>query len=182
MKMRVCGAVVLMSVLGASSAWAVKLDMAPGLWDMGYTMKSQSGDVEKALELARQQLAGLPPEQRKMMEDMLAKQGVALGEDANSVKLCITQEQLDKGQLPQQDSNCSQSITESGKNTYQISLECKGNPPTSGTGTITFSDAKNYTGTFVMNASPAGKPDVMTIQQTGKWLSADCGNIRPIGN
>jgi hypothetical protein len=85
----------------SSMVSAEKLNMTPGLWEHTYTVKTQSGELEQAMAHMQQQLAGLPPEQRKMVEQMMAAQGVGFGEKANTIKMCITQGEIDRGVLPQ---------------------------------------------------------------------------------
>ena len=53
--------------------------LKPGLWEISNKMQSGSGEMEKAMAAAQKQMAAMPPEQRKMMQDMMAKQGVSLG-------------------------------------------------------------------------------------------------------
>jgi hypothetical protein len=67
----------------------------PGLWEHGYTMKSQSGQMEAAMKKMQDALAKMPPEQRKMMQDMMARQGMSIGGTGQTmaVKTCITPEQ-----------------------------------------------------------------------------------------
>jgi hypothetical protein len=38
---------------------------------------------------------------------------------------------------------------------------------------------KVYTGKATINTEVEGKPERMDISQAGKWLSDDCGNIKP---
>ncbi|MCB2028402.1 MAG: DUF3617 family protein, partial [Rhodoferax sp.] len=47
-------------------------NLQPGLWELTSTMHSGSGQMEKAMAEAQKQMAALPPEQRKMMQDMMA--------------------------------------------------------------------------------------------------------------
>ena len=38
----------------------------------------------------------------------------------------------------------------------------------------------SYSSKSVMNTTVEGKPERMTMDQTGKWLSADCGALKPV--
>ena len=53
--------------------------MKPGLWEISHQTRSASGDLGAKMAAAQEQMAKLPPDQRKMMEDMMAKQGVTMG-------------------------------------------------------------------------------------------------------
>jgi len=79
-----------------STQASAQVRMRPGLWEHSFTVKSQSGQMEKAMADMQQQMASMPPEQRKMMEDMMAKQGMSMGAQGRSVKMCITKEQAER--------------------------------------------------------------------------------------
>ena len=50
----------------------------PGLWEITNKMQSSSGETEKAMANMEKQLAAMSPEQRKQMQDMMAKQGMSM--------------------------------------------------------------------------------------------------------
>jgi hypothetical protein len=164
--------------LSALAADAPKL--SPGLWEHGFTMKSRSGKLESAMSQMQKSMAALPPAQRQMMQDMMAKQGVALGDTGQSVKVCITPEQARADRMPTQE-GCTQTASRSG-NTWSMRFECKGNPPTSGHGQVTLESSKAYQGQFTVDTTLQGKPEQMLMNTRGKWLGDDCGNIRPASN
>lgn len=160
---------------------AVKINMTAGLWEHGFTMSSQNGEMEAAMLAAQKQLANMPADQRKLLEDLMAAQGVNINMEGNTtlVKACITQDIIDSGELPQVDENCTQDIIEQTKNTYKISFECTGDLPSTGTGEVVFSSPKAYTGESTYTTVVNGKKEAMTMTQSGKWLAADCGNVKP---
>lgn len=160
----------------AAQAQATKL--RPGLWEHGYTMKSQSGQMEAAMKQMQQSMANLPPDQRKMMEDMMAKQGVGIGPGGNTVRVCLSKEDVERDQPPQQE-GCTQTAKRNG-NVWQVSFQCKGPPPSSGEGQVTLVSPTTYTGNFTLRTVNEGKPEQLQMGQNGKWLGADCGNIRPV--
>ena len=45
---------------------------------------------------------------------------------------------------------------------------------------MTFESPQAYTTNMVVNSTVDGKPEQMTMDSRGKWLSADCGNVKPI--
>lgn len=49
----------------------------------------------------------------------------------------------------------------------------------SGEGEVVLLNPKAYTGKATINTEVEGKPERMDISQAGKWLSDDCGNIKP---
>ena len=163
--------VLCLGVLSATSS-AAKLDMQPGLWEFATTITSASGEMEKAMQQAKEQLAALPPEQRKMIEDMMAAQGIGISHKGTEtlIKSCVTQEQINEGKLPEQE-DCSQEILEQSKNVYKIKFACGGETPSSGTGEIVFSNPKNYIGKSTFTTQMNGKKEDMKIDQKGTITS-----------
>jgi Protein of unknown function (DUF3617) len=150
--------------------------MQAGLWEYGHSMKTQSGQAEKAMAQMQQQMASLPPEQRKMMEKMMADQGVAFGPTGQTVRVCVSKEDAAREEIPMQD-GCTQKTKRNG-NTYQISFSCA-QPPSSGEGKVVFSSPTAYTGDFTVKVQEQGRTELMQMKQTGKWVSADCGTLKP---
>ena len=56
----------------------------------------------------------------------------------------------------------------------------QGQPPSSGEGTYTFMGDTAYSMKMVMTSQHQGKPQNMTMEGQGKWLAADCGNVKPM--
>lgn len=44
---------------------------------------------------------------------------------------------------------------------------------------MTFNGPTAYTGQFKVTTTTNGKPDQLDMAQTGKWLAADCGALKP---
>ena len=169
-------AAVVIATAGAAHAQNLK----PGLWEHGFTMKSSSGEVEKSMAQAKAEMARLPPDQRKMMEQMLARQGVGMTPQGHTVRVCITPEQASRTELPDGDGKCEQKSLQRSGGTIRTSFVCAGPPPTSGHSEITLKGDTAYSGRSVVDTTVKGKPERMTMDVTGKWLSADCGNVKPI--
>ena len=159
--------------------------MRPGLWENTISMKSQSGQIEAAMAQAQKAMASMPPAQRKQMEQMMAAQGlnISSGPQGHSIKACITPEQAALDSFPQQD-GCTQKLQRVDASTLKVSFSCKGGqgaPATSGEGTVHFQSPTAYTGQFKIKTTGAnGKPEQIDMAQTGKWLSGDCGAVKPI--
>lgn len=154
----------------------------PGLWEMNSKMGGNP-EMDAAMAQMRQQMAAMPPEQRKMMEDMMAKQGVTFAPGADggmSMKVCVTPEMAARQELPTQtEGECTTTITSRSASGMKMNFVCK-NPPSTGEGTYTFSGDTSYTMKMVMKSTQQGKPQTMTVDGQGKWLSRDCGSIQPI--
>ncbi len=154
--------------------------MRPGLWEHSVTMRTDSGQMEQAMRQMQQQMANLPPEQRKAMERMLASQGMGLGAAPSSVRVCISKEAAERDELPQQSADCRQQLVQRTGDTVKIKFACDGPPPSSGEAEVTFASPTAYTGKAVVDTLVQGKPERIRMEQSGKWLDADCGAIKPL--
>lgn len=155
-------------------------NIKPGLWEITTRMASASGEMEKAMADMQKQMAQMTPEQRKMMQDMMGKQGMAMGPGGNAVKVCISKEMAERNEAGGgQPGNCKQTSTPRSGNTMKFSYTCS-NPPSSGEGQVTFVSPEAYS--MKMNSShmAGGKNEKMTIDSNGRFLSTDCGAIKPM--
>lgn len=193
----------LLFVAGLSlNAQAIHVNMKPGLWEhtfkltegsMGAIAGVQQEQAGQAMEEMKRQMANLPPEQRKMMEDMMAKQGIKISDkgiempsqnlqiskDGTTVKVCVTQAQIDTGDLPQPE-NCEQNITQVSANVFKSTFVCKGEHPVRGEGQIAFQSDKAYTGTTKVVTEVNKEMKTIEGTQAGKWLSSECGDVKPL--
>ena len=172
---------LLAATLSAAPFCAGAQAMKPGLWEISNKLQSASGQVERDMAQMQQQMASMPPEQRKMMQDMMAKQGVSMGgSGGTSMKVCITREMAERNDIPaQQSGDCKHVSSPRSGNSMKMSFTCT-NPPSSGQGAVTFAGADAFTMKMTVNTAVQGKPEKMNMDGSGKWLSADCGSIKPV--
>ncbi len=167
-------------LLGAASAFAQSTK--PGLWEI-QTKLGGNPQMEQQMAQMQQQMANLPPAQRKMMQDMMAQQGLNLnvGQGGGmSVKVCITPEMAARQEMPRQtEGDCKTQLGARTDNTMKVSFTCT-NPPSSGEGTYTFRGDTGYDMAMRVKTVNEGKPMNITMNGTGRWLGADCGNVRPM--
>lgn len=154
----------------------------PGLWEMTQKMGGNP-QMDQAMAQMQQQMASMSPEQRKMMQDMLAKQGMAMPAPAAgggmTVKMCITPEMAARQDLPvQTEGECTTTVTSRSANVVKMNFVCR-NPPSSGEGTYTFQGDTAYTMKMLMKTTHQGKPQNVTLDGQGKWVAANCGNVKP---
>ena len=152
---------------------------APGLWEHAFSMKSAGGEMEKAMAEMKKQLDAMPPDQRQQMEQMMASRGVKMGAQGSSVKFCLTKEQAARPAEPRVNENCTQQVEQRSGNTVKFKFECTKPEPSSGEGEMTFQGDKAYSGKTNMTTQVKGKPQQMSMEMTGKWLAADCGDVKP---
>lgn len=171
-------ALLLAAAAGAAAQGQQRI--LPGLWEHTMALQGSPAQSADAMRQMREQMAALPPEQRKMMEQMMARQGVGLGPSANTVRVCISPEQARRGELPKDDGDCKHQIVERKGNTLRYKFSCSGTDSSSGEGEYTLISDKAYSGKGVINTLLDGKPERMTMNQSGKWIGADCGDIKPV--
>ena len=147
----------------------------PGQWEITNRITGGSGANAGALAEAQKQLANLPADQRKMVEAMLARQGVTMSGNGDGIKLthCVTKEMAEKKELPAgQQGDCTSSNTPiaGGMN---VSFSCS-KPPSSGKGQVLFQGDSAYTMRMNITATVQGKQETMTVDSTGRLLSPQC--------
>lgn len=174
--------VVVAAAMSTASLSASAQTMKPGLWE-ATSKVGGSPETEQAMAKMQQQMATLPPAQRKVMEEMLARQGVGMtGTSANGMvlKTCISKEMAERNQLPvQQQGSCITTTTEKSRTGMKVHFTCT-NPPSQGEGQFTFAGDTGYTMKMKVNSTGPGKPRTTTVDTNAKWLAADCGTIKPM--
>jgi hypothetical protein len=143
---------------------------------------SAGGQVEQQMAQMQKQMAAMPPEQRKMMEETMARQGVRMGPGGPggmSMKICMTKEMAERSEIPARQGDCKTTHQSRTGNTMRMAFTCT-NPPSSGEGQVTFTSPGAYSMKMAVSTTVQGKPEKMNMDGSGKWLGADCGNIKPI--
>lgn len=156
-------------------------NMKPGLWEIQQQMQLDPA-LQAQMDEARQQMAAMPPDQRKAMESMMAQRGMSidLKGGGTTMKVCVSKEQAERDEPPVTDKgDCKHDIKRSG-NVVHTRFECS-NPPSKGEGDVTLTSPQAYAMKMRVTSQRDGKPQTMTMNGTGRWLGADCGNIKPSG-
>jgi hypothetical protein len=168
-------------VLSLAAAACGAQTIKPGLWEMSTRMAGGSGDMEKLMAESQKHMDAMPPEQRKKMAEMMAKQGINMGTPGSgmSVKICMTKEMIERNEVTRQEGNCKQTGAQRTGNTMTFSVACT-KPPSTGEGQVTFSSPEAYTTKMTIHTTRQGKPETMKMESAGKFLSADCGSIKPM--
>ena len=156
-------------------------NLKPGLWEVTNNMKSSSGEMDKAMAQMQQQMASMSPEQRKQMEAAMAKQGIAMGAGPGgmSVRTCMTREMIERNEIPGHKADCRTTRNERSGNTIKVAFSCT-NPPSSGEGQLTIQSPEAYSMKMAVKGPPGSKAETMSMDASGKWIAADCGNVKPL--
>jgi hypothetical protein len=165
----------------AAGAACAQSQLKPGLWEISHKMQSASGQMEQQMAQAQERMANMPPEQRKMMEEMMAKRGVKMGSGGPggmTVKVCMTKEMVERREMPTNRGECKTTKQSMSGSTMNVAFTCV-NPPSSGEGQFTFNSPESYSMKMKVNTQVQGRPETMNMEGSGKWLGADCGDIQP---
>lgn len=143
----------------------------PGLWEFTGNLQN-NGQAMPDMQQMLGQLQNLSPEQRQIMEQMLAKQGVKLG--GAGVQVCLSEAQAKARDIPLQDpeSGCTHEITERGADVWKFRFTC---PDGQGEGETRFEGETAFS--TQVNGVYGGRQSSMHSQ--ARWVSADCGGLPP---
>ena len=179
MTLRYLAAAGLALAAFAASAQSMK----PGLWEITNKVQGEAGSqMEQAQAQMAEQMKNMPPDQRKMMEDMMAKRGVRMGAGGPggmTMQVCMSREMVERNEMPMQKGDCKTTMRERTGSTQKFAFSCN-NPPSSGEGEVSYSGGEAYRSKFMVKTMMNGKPETMHMEGSGKWLSADCGSLKPI--
>lgn len=165
----------LTSFILAISVNAAETAMKPGLWEITTT--------SNLLSLASQ----IPADQMENINQLAKEYGFEMPAIQNGAAVsnaCITQEMANKKIMPssfQEQAGCAvNKATQNGSN-YRVEFVCK-NPQLDGSGVAegTFTNTENFTGKTVFNGTVQGSPIKEQANMSGKWVSASCGNTKPL--
>jgi hypothetical protein len=145
------------------SAQKSPLNVKPGLWEMTI-------QVDMAGALPGVDMSKVPPERKAQMEAMMAAQK----NKPHVVKSCVTQEELDKYQVNEgDDASCKTTVTKSSATLVEMTQTCSGEAAGTREARI---EAPTPTTMKMTSKSTSGRGAGTTINMSGKWLGADCGD------
>lgn len=159
--------------------------MKPGLWQFHTTTPGKgngTGAMAAYVANMKKEMASMSPEARKQVEAMLADMAARdMGFTANGfqTKVCITREEvqnLDK--LVSRNGNCTTQRSPLVGGQLKLNMSCT-NPPSTGSAVITFQGDTAYTMESTMTANMGGQRSTYRTTATGKWLSSNCGKVKP---
>jgi hypothetical protein len=168
----------ILTICGLAAAFSATvsgqgMNLKAGLWEATSTMSMGGG----APMIPEDKLAQMPPAQRAQVEAMMKN---AMN---TTTKLCYTQEQLNRGLNYNNDraGTCKSNIVSimPSKQVSEVSCD-SGKTKTTGTVTMEALDKEHYNGNVKMHTEGNGPPRDITMKLAGKWLSSDCGDVKPL--
>jgi Protein of unknown function (DUF3617) len=161
----------LFFVTGTANA-ETPLAVNPGLWEI-----VSQRDASGMPQIPPEALEGLPPEKRAQIEEAMKKQT-----KPHVNKACLTEEQLQRGfTLGDKESlkECKRTVLKSTSRVLDMRIECKGERTTVGDIHYEAVDPATMNATINMTMSDGQKTMTMKNVMHGKWLGADCGDVKP---
>jgi hypothetical protein len=156
--------------------------MKPGLWSLSNKMTSSDPELQQAMSAMQEHMANMPLEQRQQMQKMMQQNGVQLDVGAGGAmqtRMCMTREMAERKEFPVQQGDCKQTYTQQSSTRGRIVFACT-KPRMSGEGEVVADNDTSYRAHMKINSEEEGRSRTVDMDVTGKWLSADCGNIRPL--
>ena len=156
--------------------------MKPGLWEL--SQKPQLPPEQQAkMEAAQKQMASMPPEQRKMIEQMMASHGVQMNMAGGviTIKSCISKEQSERNTPPVTDGKqrCTYDVKRGGS-TIHTHFVCAESGTEGDSDVTLLGNGDGYTNSTRITHMKNGKPETITVTGEAHWLGADCGGLKPI--
>ena len=155
----------------------------PGLWEVTQKMVGNP-KADAAMAQMQQQMAAMSPEQRKMMQDMLAKQGLSMPGAAPgggmTMRYCLTPEMAARQEPPPAaEGKCQTKVVERSASGMKMSFKCT-EPPSSGDSTLRFNGDSGYTSVTNVTTQVQGRTERATIEGSARWIGASCGAVKPM--
>ena len=179
MSTKVFFALIVLIALSAMALWAgdniTHLNIKQGLWE------TTSTRLMTGMGIPADSLAKMTPEQRAHVEAMMKKNGV--GAPATEVhQECVTKEKLEKmsafsGDNPSGD--CSHTVLNSSGSKMEMKIHCEGKDHNSdGTVLVEAVSSGSVKGKMKFVTNSKGHDMNMDMTFTGRYLGADCGDIK----
>ena len=176
-RLRIPAIAVATLLAGAAHAQA---NLKPGLWEETITTKTDNAQANAAMEQMKQRLAAMTPDQRAMMEKMMGGHTMPGSGAPNSVRVCVTKEQIARGMHPEGNGRCTRSNVSQSGSVTRFDFSCT-SEHSSVTGQGTFTEMGDKAFAVSSTADTVTSHNTMHIQSdvAGKFVSSDCGDVKP---
>ncbi len=150
----------------------------PGLWEA--RMSALDADGHEMTPPEQAALSRLSPEARARMADAMKASGVSMPDTNGATKVCLTKEMFESGGWQQMalEAGCTTNYSKLSGTTWNWHSSCAALKSES-EGEAVFNSAESYRTKVTTTATVMGKTNTSTRIVQGKWLGADCGDIKP---
>ena len=151
----------------------------PGLWEVRMSVLDADGHEVIAPEQAM--LSKMPPEQRARMAEAMKARGVSMPDANGATKACLTKELFESGAWQQMasDAGCTTNFSTQSATMWKWHSSCT-TIKSESDGETVFTNAESYKTKVTTTSTVMGKTKTTTRMLQGKWLGADCGDVKPL--
>jgi hypothetical protein len=149
-----------------------------GLWEA--RMAALDVDGHEMVPPEQAALSRMSPEARARLADAMKARGVSMPDTNGATKACLTKEMFESGMWQQMASEmgCTTNYSTLSGTTWKWHSSCTAVKSESD-GEAVFTSAESYRTKVTTTATAMGKTNTSTRIVHGKWLAADCGDIKP---
>ena len=183
-KLTALAALLILPNLTFAQDAEVSIFMRPGLWEINSKIEATPGmqagqssvQGQAGASVANSLLDRLSPSQRGFLEGILQKRGIQIQANGNGVqRVCVSQVMSAANEFPFTRSDCQQSQSKQSQ-TITTTFSCS-NPPSQGSLSATIITPEAYS--MYLTAQGTTTADRLSMSSSGKFVSPDCGGIRP---
>lgn len=152
-------------------AQAPALDVKMGLWEITSTMNIGG-------EMPMMDTSKMTPEQKAQMDAAMKSM---VGAHTNVQKTCVTRETFDKSNFMMSDQpgmTCKQTVSTNTRSVLDAKVVCTGEHSMTVQMHVDALSPTAFKGSMSSSATEQGKTMKVDGTMTGKWLGADCGNVK----
>jgi hypothetical protein len=165
---------LLLVLITLTSLSASAMDLKPGLWNIEMNIKQSGKKIDPMAEM-RKAMKDMPEAQKKQMMKAMGEYGVDMT-GSQGMKQCFTKEMIEKAILGgSQEKGCKTQLTKKSSSEYITTYNCKDG--TKGSGVLKIKSPKSYEAIITVQ-DVKGQKHEMT--QVAKFLSSNCGDVKPI--
>jgi hypothetical protein len=150
------------------------LPIKPGLWEVHMEREVNGQKMPDMSE----RMKSMTPGARQQFEAMMKKQGIDPS-GGGLTKVCYSKEMVARGQWVDHKSDCKTDFGSRTSSSWKWHTSCSESGYQSD-GEATFTNPENYVVNFTSVSNPGGKVHSSHTTMTGKWVSADCGDVKPL--
>jgi hypothetical protein len=162
-------ATLSLSLSAVALAQAPVLDVKMGLWEISSTMNLGG-------EMPGMDTSKMTPEQKAQMAAAMKSM---MGAHTTTQKTCVTREKFDRSSfMMENQANCKQAVTTNTKSTLDAKVVCTGDRPVTMQMHVDALSSTAFKGTVKSANTEQGKTMTVDGTMTGKWLGADCGDVK----
>src|SRR6267142_2053840 len=126
-------------------------------------------------------LSRMPPEARARMAEAMKARGVSMPDAHGATKACLTKETFEAGAWQQvaSDAGCTSNFSTQSATMWKWHSSCT-TLKSQSDGETVFNNAESYKTKVTTTSTVMGKTKTSTRILQGKWIGADCGDIKPL--